>query len=61
MIKLYGIKNCDTVKKAVKCLLDKGVEYQFYDYKKDGVDGINLTFFLLELHIYIFHYKHKYS
>ena len=35
---LYGIPNCDTVKKARKWLDAKGVEYRFHDYKKAGVD-----------------------
>ena len=34
MITLYGIKNCDTVKKATKCLDSLGLEYEFFDYKK---------------------------
>lgn len=46
MTKLYGIKNCDTVKKAMKWLMDNGVEYQFHDYKKDGVDEVKLTEFV---------------
>jgi len=37
MIKLYGIPNCDTIKKARKWLKDNGVDYQFHDYKKLGV------------------------
>lgn len=35
---LYGIKNCDTVKKARTWLKDNGHEYSFYNYKKDGLD-----------------------
>ncbi|MET0366281.1 MAG: ArsC family reductase [Sphingobium sp.] len=35
---LYGIPNCDTVKKARTWLEGKGVAYQFHDYKKQGVD-----------------------
>lgn len=35
MTTLYGIKNCDTVKKAVKWLNDNGIEHQFFDYKKE--------------------------
>jgi len=46
MIKLYGIKNCDTVKKAIKWLSDNGIEYQFHDYKKDGVDVVKLAEFV---------------
>lgn len=37
MITLYGIPNCDTIKKARKYLTDKGIDYEFYDYKKQGV------------------------
>lgn len=37
MIKLYGIPNCDTVKKAHKWLQDNGLDYEFHNYKKDGV------------------------
>ncbi len=38
MYVIYGIKNCDTMKKAMKWLDDHGIEYQFHDYRKDGVD-----------------------
>jgi len=38
MIKLYGIKNCDSVKKAGKYLEDSGIEYKFHDFKKDGLE-----------------------
>lgn len=37
MIKIYGIPNCDTIKKARRWLEDQGVEYEFHDYKKRGV------------------------
>ncbi len=36
-ITLYGIPNCDTVKKARAWLNDKGVDYLFHDFKKAGV------------------------
>ncbi|MFW2132597.1 arsenate reductase [Ectothiorhodospira haloalkaliphila] len=35
--RLYGIKNCDTMKKAIAWLNDHGIEYTFIDYKKTGV------------------------
>ena len=38
MIKLYGIPNCDTVKKARKWLDAQGIDYQFHDFRQDGVD-----------------------
>jgi arsenate reductase len=37
MIKIYGIPNCDTMKKARKWLDKNGLEYEFHDYKKLGV------------------------
>lgn len=38
MITVYGIKNCDTMKKAFNWLNDHGVAYDFHDYKKAGAD-----------------------
>jgi arsenate reductase len=35
---LYGIPNCDTVKKARTWLLDNGVDFSFHDFKKQGLD-----------------------
>lgn len=43
MITLYGIPNCDTVKKARTWLSEKGVEHAFHDYKKSGIDTAHLT------------------
>lgn len=37
MITLYGIKNCDTVKKALQWLADKGIEHRLHDYRVDGL------------------------
>lgn len=37
MITLYGIPNCDTVKKARVWLTEHGVDYTFHDFKKQGV------------------------
>ncbi|MCY0149158.1 ArsC family reductase [Hoeflea sp. G2-23] len=39
---IYGIKNCDTMKKARAWLADHGVEAAFHDYKKMGVDRTHL-------------------
>lgn len=39
MTKIYGIKNCDTMKKAFKWLDNNNIEYEFHDYKKQGVDN----------------------
>ncbi len=41
-ITLYGIKNCDTVKKARAWLDAKGVPYVFHDYKVAGIDRARL-------------------
>ncbi|MFM7379418.1 MAG: Spx/MgsR family RNA polymerase-binding regulatory protein [Erythrobacter sp.] len=38
MIHLYGIPNCDTVKKARLWLDAQGCDYTFHDYKKEGAD-----------------------
>ena len=42
VIALYGIKNCDTMKKARAWLDKHGVEYVFHDYKIDGVGKSDL-------------------
>lgn len=36
---LYGIRNCDTVKKARDWLDREGIAYEFYDYKLKGIDA----------------------
>ncbi|MCK8132071.1 ArsC family reductase [Pseudoalteromonas sp. 2CM28B] len=38
MITLYGISNCDTIKKAKKYLADNNIDFTFHDYRKDGVN-----------------------
>ncbi|HCF24164.1 MULTISPECIES: arsenate reductase [unclassified Novosphingobium] len=40
---LYGIPNCDTVKKARTWLEARGIAYAFYDYKKAGADPAKLA------------------
>lgn len=42
MIKVFGIKNCDTMKKAFAWLEANGVAYEFSDYKKAGVAEAHL-------------------
>lgn len=49
MITLYGIPNCDTMKKARKWLDEHGVDYVFHDYKKQGIDEATLRAWLDEL------------
>lgn len=43
MIHLYGIPNCDTVKKARTWLERRGTDYAFHDYKKEGADPSKLA------------------
>lgn len=38
MITVYGIKNCDTVKKALKWLTDHNIQHKLHDYRVDGLD-----------------------
>ena len=42
-VTLYGIKNCDTMKKARAWLDAHGVVYSFHDYKTDGIDRAQLA------------------
>ncbi len=42
MLTLYGIRNCDTMKKAWSWLDQHGVDYAFHDYKKAGIDAARL-------------------
>lgn len=42
-ITLYGIPNCDTVKKARTWLDAQGIDYAFHDYKKAGADAGKLA------------------
>jgi Spx/MgsR family transcriptional regulator len=39
---LYGISNCDSVKKARAWLAERGIEYDFHDFRKDGLPPTNL-------------------
>jgi arsenate reductase len=40
---IFGIKNCDTMKKAFAWLDQHGVRYEFHDYKTAGIDVSRLT------------------
>jgi arsenate reductase len=48
-IRMYGIRNCDTVKKARAWLDAQGVEYRFHDYKVAGLDVAQLNRWCKEL------------
>jgi arsenate reductase len=43
LISMYGIRNCDTVKKARAWLDKRGVDYDFHDYKLSGIDTAHLN------------------
>ena len=49
MIVIYGIANCDTMKKARAWLSEHGVEYGFHDYRKLGIDERRLRGWVDEL------------
>ncbi|MFK7975166.1 MAG: ArsC family reductase [Halioglobus sp.] len=49
MTTLYGIKNCDTVKKARKWLDTQGVEYRFHDFREDGIEKKQVENWVKEL------------
>lgn len=39
---VYGIKNCDTVKKALNWLKENNKTFEFHDYKKEGITSEKL-------------------
>jgi len=48
MLVVYGIPNCDTVKKTLKWLQEKGLAHQFHDYKKQGITPQKLADWLAQ-------------
>lgn len=46
MLTIYGIKNCNTMKKAFDFLNDKGVAYEFFDYKKSTLSQADFEKFV---------------
>jgi len=49
MMKIYGIKNCDTMKKARLFLTEQQLAHQFIDYRVDGLDQALLEHFCQQL------------
>jgi Spx/MgsR family transcriptional regulator len=47
--KIYGIRNCDTMKKAFTWLKDHGVDHDFHDYRVEGVDAGTVKAWVREL------------
>lgn len=48
LLTVYGIKNCDTVKKARAWLADAGIASDFHDYKASGIDAARLSRWVAE-------------
>jgi Spx/MgsR family transcriptional regulator len=51
MITVYGIRNCDTVRKARRWLEAQGVDYHYHDLREDGLDARTLDDWLAALGI----------
>ena len=49
MIIVYGISNCDTVRKARKWLDERDIAYEFHDWRKDGLNPVQLRAWVDEL------------
>lgn len=49
MLTIYGIPNCDTMRKARAWLDARGIAYRFHDYKKEGIDAGHLSAWADEL------------
>lgn len=54
MTTLYGIKNCDTMKKAMRWLSDNNIDYTFHDYRKEGIDAKWITDMLTKVELDVF-------
>jgi Spx/MgsR family transcriptional regulator len=46
---MYGIKNCDTIKKARSYLESSGIDFRFHDYRVEGIDNALLQSFIDQL------------
>jgi len=49
MTLIYGIKNCDTMKKAILWLNQNSIDFNFHDYRKDGLEKELLSQWITEL------------
>ena len=49
MLTVYGIKNCDTVKKARRWLEQQSIDYRFHDFREDGISKKQLDEWLKQL------------
>jgi len=46
MLKIYGIKNCDSVRKAIKYLKTNDIPYEFIDFRENPVDTTTVSAWL---------------
>lgn len=46
MLKIYGIKNCDSVRKAIKFLKNNDIAYEFIDFRETPVDDTTIVSWL---------------
>ena len=51
MIKVYGIKNCDSVKKALSFFKKNGIEYELFDFKKEELPCQKIEYWLTKVDI----------
>ena len=43
MITVYGLRNCDTCRKALKWLDMEGIQYEFHDFRNEGIEAEELA------------------
>ncbi len=49
MVIMYGIKNCDTIKKARKFLENHNIQYEFHDFREEGLNPVQLRSWIKQL------------
>ena len=49
MTTLYGISNCDTIRKARRWLKENGIDYRFHDVREDGINEALLSTWMKQL------------
>lgn len=48
-VTVYGIPNCDQIRKTRQWLADEGIDFRFHDYRKDGLDRDTLAAWVAEV------------
>ncbi|KMT65126.1 arsenate reductase [Catenovulum maritimum] len=49
MLTIYGINNCDSVKKSKKWLTEEKIDFNYHDFRKDGLSSDKVDFWLTKL------------